>query len=226
MARTERRPRQRWTPAEDRVLRRRYPSERTADIAHDLGRQPLSVYQRAYKLGLRKSAAFFDTGDSGRLDGTRGSSTRFRKGQTSWNKGLHYTAGGRSAETRYKAGNRPVTWVPVGTEVVDGDGYRKRKIRDDAPKGMSRFNWKFVHILVWEEAHGPVPKGHAVAFRDGNREHIALANLELVPRGALMRRNSVHNLPKELAQVVQLRGALIRKINRKERREEQDRGPA
>ena len=215
----------RYTPAEDRIIRRRYPSERTADLARDLGRTPLSVYQRAAKLGLRKSAAFFAGPDSGRTGDGRGLSTRFQRGQQSWNKGVHYTAGGRSAETRFKPGSRPKTWVPVGTEVVDQGGYRKRKVRDDAPKGFSRYNWKFVHVLVWEEAHGPVPKGHAVVFRDGNREHIALDNLELVTRRALMGRNSVHNLPKELAQVVQLRGALVRKINRKERREEQDRRP-
>jgi hypothetical protein len=80
---------------------------------------------------------------------------------------------------------------------------------------------------VWIEAHGPVPAGHAVCFKPGRRstvlEEITLDALDLVHRRDLMQRNSVHRLPKPLAQLVQLRGALNRKINARERaREEQD----
>ncbi len=55
-----------------------------------------------------------------------------------------------------------------------------------------------------------------MVFRDGNRRNFAPPNLELVSRSELMRRNSHWNtLPPELAQIVQLRGALTRKINRR-----------
>ncbi len=62
-----------------------------------------------------------------------------------------------------------------------------------------------------------VVRHHAVAFKDGNKQNIALDNLELVSRADLMKRNSYHNYGKEIAQLVQLKGAVTRQINKRER---------
>jgi hypothetical protein len=100
------------------------------------------------------------------------------------------------------------------------------KVRDDsqavAGVGGASTNWMFVHRMVWEMEHGPVPKGHTVCFKDGNKLNVWLDNLELLSRHALMLRNSVHHLPKELVQVIQLTGALVRKIRRRENAQKQD----
>jgi len=129
-----------------------------------------------------------------------GRTGRFEKGQESWNTGTHFTAGGRSAETRFKKGHKPQTWVPIGTEVLTKDGYIKRKVRDDAAPGLSRFNWEHLHTLVWEQHNGPVPKGHAVCFHDGNKENCAIENLFLLKRSELcyLNRWGIKNLPTEL----------------------------
>ena len=50
---------------------------------------------------------------------------------------------------------------------------------------------------------------------------ITLDALELVTRAELMARNTVQNLPKPLAQLVQLRGALKRQITRRARATEE-----
>jgi len=115
-----------------------------------------------------------------------GRTGQFEKGHGSWNTGTHYTAGGRSAETRFKKGQKPLTWVPIGTEVFTKDGYIKRKVRDDAPPGRSRFNWEHLHTLVWAEHNAPVPKGHAVCFHDGNKQNCAIENLFLLKRSELL----------------------------------------
>jgi hypothetical protein len=114
-----------------------------------------------------------------------GRTGRFEKGNESWNTGTHYIPGGRSAETRFKPGHKPTTWVPIGTEVLTKDGYIKRKVRDDAPPGQSRFNWEHVHVLMWEEHKGSVPASHAVCFHDGNRQNCAIENLFLLKRSEL-----------------------------------------
>ena len=79
--------------------------------------------------------------------------------------------------------------------------------------------WVAVHRLVWEAAHGPVPDGHVVVFLPGKRtaelDGITLDVVELVTRRELMRRNSVHQMPKELVELVRLRGVLTRQINTK-----------
>jgi hypothetical protein len=61
-----------------------------------------------------------------------------------------------------------------------------------------------------------------IVFKDKNREHIEIENLECISRRDLMLRNTVHRLPKELVQVVQLKGALQRQINNRIRHEKQD----
>ena len=42
-----------WTPEVLAELARRYPHERTADIARDLGRPAGGIYDQANKLGLK-----------------------------------------------------------------------------------------------------------------------------------------------------------------------------
>ena len=80
--------------------------------------------------------------------------------------------------------------------------------------GYTPRDYVAVHHLVWAEHYGPVPAGHAIVFRDGNKNNFNIENLECVSRAELMRRNTVHRYPKEIALAVQLRGALNRKLNR------------
>lgn len=215
--------RHRWTAREDALLRRRYPDEQAAVIARDAGFSVTSVHQRAAKLGLRKSDAFKASAHSGRIlrgrTDPRMLATQFRKGLVPWNKGTHHVAGGRSAETRFKKGHRGgralERYQPIGTERVTRDGVLQRKVNDDMPR---QARWKAVHAIEWERHHGPIPHGHVVRFRDGNRRNFDLANLELVSWRENMRRNSVHRYPKPIAHVMQLRGALNRKIRNREGR--------
>ena len=122
--------------------------------------------------------------------------------------------GNKAAETRFKAGQLPHTWKPVGSLRITDDGYLQRKVTDTRYPPR---DWVPVHRLVWEAAHGPVPPGHVVVFKPGRHTVVEAAitpdAVELLTRGELMKRNSVHNLPKELVELVQLRGALNRKIN-------------
>lgn len=106
---------------------------------------------------------------------------------------------------------QPHTRKPIGTEKVDSDGYLRRKLTDT---GYPPKDWVAVHRINWEAAHGPIPKGHMVIFRDGDKTNVAVENLELISFREQMRRNTLHNYPKEIAQAIQLRGALIRRINR------------
>lgn len=206
--------RKRWTAAELRELRRRYPNEPTLALAEELGHTLSSTYQKARKLGLSKSAEYLASPAACRLrrGDNVGTPHRFPKGHRPWNAGTHWTAGGRSAETRFKKGGKPWTWKPVGTERVTEDGYTQRKVTDT---GYPPRDWKMAHVLAWEAEHGPVPAGHVVVFRDKDKTNIVLSNLELVSRAELMRRNSIHQLPKELALAAQLVGALNRQIRKR-----------
>jgi hypothetical protein len=85
-------------------------------------------------------------------------------------------------------------------------------------------DWVGEHILIWQQAYGPVPKGFAVAFKDRNKAHLALDNFELISRCELMRRNTIHNDPPELADVIRLGASLRRQIRKID--EEQNHPPS
>lgn len=135
----------------------------------------------------------------------------FKKGQVPWNKGLQYRPGGRCAETQFKPGHFPVnTWQPLGTERRTKDGLREVKVSNSKDK-----RWRTLHTLIWEMHNGPVPAGHIVVFRDKNPENLWIKNLECISREENMRRNTCKRYPKEIADLIQLRGALLRQINKR-----------
>jgi hypothetical protein len=113
------------------------------------------------------------------------------------------------AETQFKPGRRPHTWKPIGSTRLSKDGYMQRKVSDT---GYPPRDWKGEHTILWEKVHGPVPGGYAVAFKDGDKTHISDENFELISRSELMRRNTIHNYPPELAGVIRLSAKLKRKL--------------
>jgi hypothetical protein len=213
------RQREPWGPEELEILRRAFPHNRTDKVAKVLRRSASCVSQKAAKLGLKKSKAYLASPAACRL--RRGSHVGaahwYPKGHVPANKGLRRPgwAPGRMRETQFRKGAKPQTWVPIGTEVTCRDGYLKRKVRDDAPSGQSRFNWVVVHVALWEEHLGPVPPKHVIVFKNGDKADIRIDNLACISQRQNMLRNTLHRYPKEVVQLIQLRGALNRKINRR-----------
>ena len=222
-----------WNAADDALLVARYPHESTSTLARELRRSVPATYNRARFLGLAKSPEYLASADACRLrrGDNVGAASRFKKGHVPANKGTRRPgwAPGRMRETQFKKGERrgvAVTlYKPIGAERVSKDGYLERKVNDDLP--LQR-RWRAVHLVLWEATHGPVPKAHAIAFRNGDKRDIRLENLECISRRELMARNSVHTLPQPLRETVQLLGALNRQIRRRSRdgQENQDQRPA
>lgn len=202
-----------WTDDQVATLRKVYSNYKTEDVAHILGHSLTATYRKANSLGLEKSDAYLASPAACRL--RRGESVgaeyRFKPGNQSWNAGKKIGSKGRSAQTQFKPGQLPPNHKPIGSERLM-DGYLQRKMTET---GYPPRDWVPVHILLWQEHHGQVPAKHCVIFKDGIKSNIVIENLECLSRSDLMRRNSVHNLPKELAELVQLRGALTRQINKR-----------
>lgn len=214
-----------WTPTDLAVLRAMYPTASADEIAKALGRGIKSVYTQAHVQGLRKPVEWI--AERARERSQRpdhgGVGHRFTSGMQPWNKGVPGSTGLQPGcrATQFKAG-RPAhdarNYRPIGTLRINAAGVLERKVTDD-PGLVPARRWVGVHRLVWEAEHGPVPDGHAVVFRPGRRttdpDEITLDALELITRAELMARNSVHRLPREVAQAVQLLGAVRRQINRR-----------
>jgi len=211
------RSRRNWSEDEEQLLTQLYPDTPMPELVARLGRDDRAIYSKARALGLRRSPEYLASEHACRLrkGDNVGAEHRFRPGMASWNKGKKgWQAGGRSAETRFKPGNRPHTWVPIGTEQIR-DGYLWRKVTD----GHGRHDWRQVHVMLWEQNNGPVPAGFILVFRDRNKQNIQLDNLELITRAENCRRNSIHRYPPELKQAIRGLKKLKRTIEEKSNEE-------
>ena len=224
MKRRSRTPLKPWTNHELLKLRALYPDMRSADVAAALGRPIGSVYQKAAQLQIKKSEAYLESEMSGRI--ARGHqhpnmiATRIQPGAVPWNKGQPFDSGGRSHETRFKAGRAAKdahNYLPIGSLRVNHDGYLEQKLTDD-PSTFPARRWVAVHRLTWEAVNGPIPPGHIVAFRPGMKtaqlEEITADRLECISRAENARRNHPRSKSPELARLVQLKGAITRQVNR------------
>lgn len=110
-----------------------------------------------------------------------GVNTKFQKGHIPLNKGKKGMGGWKP--TQFKKGNLPSNYKPVGTERVNVEGYVEIKVADPN-------KWKGKHTATWEEKNGPVPKGYAVIFGDGDKRNFNLDNLILVSRKQLITLNT------------------------------------
>ena len=92
------------------------------------------------------------------------------------------------------------------------DGYVEIKVAE--PR-----KWALKHRVIWEEANGPIPKGCNIQFRDGNKLNVKIENLYIISRSdQLMKQNAMYaRYPKEMQDVMRLKGAINRQIRRKEK---------
>lgn len=216
-----------WSPGELSRLRDLYPIQPTSKVARLLRRSICSINSAATKLGLRKTEEYLKTPEAcrWRMECPRpGVAYQFPKGHVPANKGLRRKgwSPGRMKETQFRPGQRggkaAQNWKPIGTVLTDSDGYQRIKVREavygtEATGFGNSSVWPQLHRHVWQQHHGPVPAGHVIAFKNRKREDCAIGNLECIPRSALASRNNMWtNLPRELAEVIQLAGVLKRKL--------------
>lgn len=123
----------------------------------------------------------------------------FEKGSTAWNTG---TKGATTANaTSFKKGSTPANQQPFGHErICTKDGYILIKVDEINPNTGFRGHYRHKHVVLWEQANGPVPAGHVVTFKNGDKRDLSDENLALVKRSTLCRYNKkrVNSLPKEL----------------------------
>lgn len=211
------------TTAAVAVIKRRYPHVKTSTLSEQLGCSIQCIYRKVQALGLRKTEKYLASPDACRLrrGDNVGESCRFSPGHVPANKGLRRPGwhSGRMRETQFKKGVKPPTWLPIGSYRKTKEGYLQRKVTDT---GYPPRDWQAEHRLLWAEQYGEMPPGYAVKFIDGDKANVAIGNLCLVSRRDLALLNNIwRRYPRELAEVIQLRGALKRKINRRVHDEKQ-----
>jgi hypothetical protein len=202
-----------YTQEETDIIMEMYPDHYTIEIADKIGKDIRSVYQKARKLGLKKSAAFVQKELKERqAERLRivGEHVRFQKGHTPHNKSKKMAPEvyEKCKGSMFQKGIIPVNKKPEGSERYDMDGFTLIKV-----------GTKYVHKHrhIYEQEYGiKVPKDYVVAFADGNKKNLDISNLVLMTRADNMRRNTLHRYPAELKSIIKLTNKLKRIIHEKQ----------
>lgn len=140
----------------------------------------------------------------------------FVKGQPSHNKGKKMTEEQKAkiAATMFKKGSRPHNAQPVGTEIINEEGYHVVKVAEPN-------KWVFKHRLIWKEHYGEIPKGMNIVFKDGNKDHLVIENLVMLTNAesAYYRMMNLRNENLEIADA----GIALTKLNMTARKIRQER---
>lgn len=206
----------RYTQKQLDEIRQRYPHEKTQVIADSMSIAVASIYNLAYKLGLKKSAEYLLTPGCGRLlKGTRnGIAGEFKKGHVPFNKGLKMpdSVYDKVKGTMFTKGHVPANVKPIGYLSVRPDTFGREyiyiKIKDSV--------WELYHRYLWEQNHGQIPNKMKIAFINGNSLDCRIENLKMVTYQEAMLMNTIHRYTPEIKQLIRLNNKLKQKLNGKE----------
>lgn len=205
--------RTRWSDQENKIMREIYPNSYAIDVAKKLGRSVQSVYAQAAKLGLSKSPEWMDAElrfRQGERLKESGAKHRFKKGQSPVNKGVPMSDEKyhKVSRTMFKKGNLPVNRKYDGHERISVDGYIEVRV----------ISGKYVakHRMIWESVHGKIPDSMVISFRDRNPLNVDISNLEMIHRSELMNRNTIHQYPEPLKDVIKSLNKLKKLVHEKQ----------
>lgn len=205
-----------WTKEEINILLRDYqdPNIFTADIAKRLDRTLSQVYNKARTMGLKAPLERI------RLAGKLGTNHpnavahRFKKGSVPPNKGKKMSPEiyEKVKETMFKKGNSPVNHREVGSERINVDGYIETKVAEPNV-------WRLKHRIIWEQHNGVIPAGYNVQFKNRNTQDCRIENLYIISKSEQMRTENslVARYPKEVQEVIRLKGVVNRVIHKREK---------
>ena len=138
----------------------------------------------------------------------------FKKGSIPANKGTKGLTGAN--KTSFGPGNVPANTRKAGSistrKDKNGNSYMHIKIAE--PR-----KWQMLHVYIWENKYGKIPKGYCVIFKDKNTLNPSLDNLMLVSRAELVRLNQKYahidkSLKETALQVIRI-SSEIRKKDKK-----------
>ena len=207
-----------WTIEEVSKVGELYPDMECADIAKIMGCRLDQIYYIAYKNRFEKSLAYRQSMAAKKNFKIAGKKYVFAKGHTPINKGRKMEdyvppeSLARIQSSQFKKGRRNFN------ELEDG----AITIREDKSKRPYKFiriakaKWKSYQVHVWEQAHGPIPPGHVIIFKNYDTLNCELSNLEMITKSENMLRNSIHNYPEDIKEAIYTLRKLKKKINGKE----------
>lgn len=139
---------------------------------------------------------------------------QFKKGNVAHNKGkkqieyMNQESIERTKATRFKKGNKPKNYRPVGSERITKDGYIEVKVADPN-------KWETKNKIIYKQYFGDIPEGHKIIYADGNKLNNDINNLILVSDSEelIMNRHRLRTEDIELTKTGYLIAKVIDKTN-------------
>lgn len=195
-----------FTKTEDDFIRENYLTMPVKTMGEKLGRSGVGVTGRLKAMQLVIPR---DIVEQRKID------SRIKKGSTPPNKGKKQTdymsaeAIEKTKATRFQKGQKPHNTRFDGHERLSKDGYVYIRVEQG--------KYVLKHRLIWEKENGKIPEGMVLSFKNGDKTDVRIDNLEYISMSDNMLRNTVHNYPENLKEIIYLKNALKRQINKREK---------
>lgn len=165
------------TDEQEQFLRDKYPDHSQIELT--------KLCNDHFGLSLTEQQISTFLNNHGILSGRTGC---FEKGDLPWNTG---TKGATSAnKTSFEKGHAPANRKPMWDErICTKNGHILMKVPEKNPYTNAPTRYKAKHVYVYEQVHGPIPKGCVVFFLDGDNLNCDPENLIAVSRAELLNLN-------------------------------------
>jgi Mor family transcriptional regulator len=190
----------RWTQSDIETLTELYPNTSTQELCKLLDRKISGVYGQVCKMQLKKSPEYLKEHVHTIKPSVQ---HQFVKGHKVWNKGVKLGEGFGGKATQFSKGHKPHNWKPEGSIRTNVDGYKEIKVGK---------KYVLLHRHIYVAQVGEIQNDEVIRFKDGNKSNLDLNNLEKISREEHAIRNSVHNLPEQLKEVVKLKRTITKLI--------------
>jgi Mor family transcriptional regulator len=190
----------RWTQKDIDTLTKLYPNTSTQELCKLLDRKIYALYGQVFKLKLKKSPEYLKEHVYTIQPSVQ---HQFVKGHKVWNKGVKLGEGFGGKATQFPKGHKPHNWKPEGSIRTNVDGYKEIKVGK---------KYVLLHRHIYVAQVGEIQNDEVIRFKDGNKTNLDLNNLEKISREEHAIRNSVHNLPEDIKEVVKLKRTITKLI--------------
>lgn len=198
----------------DEFLKKNYLKMPLKTMGRSIGKSDVGVRKRMSQLGLIIPPEIIQK---------RVLDSRIKKGNIPSNKGkkwdeyLPKEVQERCRKSTFKKGQIPPNKLEVGDITIRSYGSRggRKKYNIKFIKtGPGNLDWQPLHLFNWKAAGLDIPDGYVIAFKNGNILNPELENLEIISMAENMKRNTIHNYPDDLKEILMLKGRIKRQINK------------
>lgn len=199
-----------WAPV-DEVIKEQYLQMPVKQLCKQLGKSSTWLKHRMALLGLKVPKEIAEA---------RKAATQVKKGNIPFNKGKKAESYMSKEQleifrkNQFAVGNEPHNTKEDGAITIRNTG-RSCKNKPYKFIRIAKGQWEMLHVKMWREAKGEIPKGHVIYFKNGDAMDVRLDNLECISRGELAQRNRGRDYPKELKEAITVLNKLKKAIHEK-----------